>query len=345
MTEHLSDVDLRAFHARRLEPDVLLRMDDHLASCDPCRRRLADLGPGMRFDDILARLAGPAAHLSDDDLTGFASDALDDRAKRQVAEHVERCEDCARQVSELAAWRTSAPRARPVWIALAAAVLAVAVMTPFLVRLVRSRQPARAAASSLMNDPVVIASIQAGEASVPTFMNELNGSPEVLLGPTPGQTGFVVHGPRATAVLSDTPEFSWEAVRGARTYVVSIYDMAGDLVRRSPALTASEWRDGTSLRRGVTYVWQVDAAVGERTLTAPAPPAPPARFHVVDAATVDRLTAAQRGHADEHLALGLLYMNAGVVDRARAELRQVPASDLHADVAARSLAQLDRIKP
>lgn len=346
MTEHLSDVELHAFHAGRMEPEALLQSDDHLASCETCRGRLAALRPATDVDDLVRGLAAPSAHLSDEDVTGFVMGVLDEGAARNAAQHLEVCQDCARQVADLRSWRRSSPRIPPAWIAIAAAVLLVAAITPFLMRSGPSRpqQPANVVSSSLTTDPEVVAAIAAGTGTLPPFVSDLAGRTEVLLGPAPSQATFRLNAPRATGVVSATPEFSWESVPGAHSYVVSVYDQSGDLVRRSPALTESRWRDDEPLGRGVTYVWQVDATLGARTLTAPVPPEPPARFHVVDAETAARLSGAEAAHPEEHLALGLLYMNAGVVDRARAELQQVPRSDPHAAVADRSLTELDRLR-
>jgi hypothetical protein len=45
-------------------------------------------------------------------------------------------------------------------------------------------------------------------------------------------------------------------------------------------------------------------------------------------------------HPQSHLLLGILDMNAGIRDAATRHLQQVPPTDSHADVAARSLERL-----
>ena len=44
--EHLSETQLAAYSERNLEPDELITVDEHLASCDACYERLSRILPG-----------------------------------------------------------------------------------------------------------------------------------------------------------------------------------------------------------------------------------------------------------------------------------------------------------
>ena len=75
-------------------------------------------------------------------------------------------------------------------------------------------------------------------------------------------------------------------------------------------------------------MWQVESSAAGREVTAPVPPAPPARFTVLSAAEAGRLA-----HAPvSHLVRGVLYADAGLLDDAERELtelkQQNPGSEL-----------------
>ena len=56
-------------------------------------------------------------------------------------------------------------------------------------------------------------------------------------------------------------------------------------------------------------------------VTSPRPPAPQAKFRVLDQAKASELTKAKRAYGSSHLTLGLLYAEAGLLKEAEAELR------------------------
>lgn len=58
-----------------------------------------------------------------------------------------------------------------------------------------------------------------------------------------------------------------------------------------------------------------------REVVVPEPPAPEARFKVLEQAKVEELARARRQFADSHLTLGLLYAQAGLKDKAVQELQ------------------------
>lgn len=97
MSSHLTDNQVEAFGRRTLAAMELLRVDEHLAECDSCRRRLAqsELIQHLNFDQtadfVDGRLTGEALQLADahlatcnlcretvDDLQSFRSEVADE---------------------------------------------------------------------------------------------------------------------------------------------------------------------------------------------------------------------------------------------------------------------------
>ena len=70
---------------------------------------------------------------------------------------------------------------------------------------------------------------------------------------------------------------------------------------------------------------------------------PPAKFHVVDAHTADVVERAHAEWPDSHVLLGILDMNAGIVDDAIRQFEQVGPTQQGADLARRSLDRLRRV--
>jgi hypothetical protein len=137
-----------------------------------------------------------------------------------------------------------------------------------------------------------------------------------------GATGprFALVAPVATYVRETRPAFTWMALPGARRYRVEVYDDARRLVVRSPEVTATTLGVDRDLDRGGEYLWQV---VADDRLSAPAPPAPPARFGVLSAEAVARIDDIGRRYPGSHLLLGLAAAREGALDDARAELALV----------------------
>ena len=350
MTEHLSDVELRAFGGGRMASDDLLRADDHLSRCEECRTRavaVTDATAHARY--LQARLKMPEAHLSDDEVQLFVQRRLRTEATTVVAQHLERCAECAAQVADLRAWATPVAPRRLHILAMAAAVM-LAIVIPATIWQTRSHRPPTPASLAGLDTLAadrqrsIRAALVDGSASLPPFMAELAGPRETLMGRSlERRDEFEVVAPVATGTISDTPMFEWRPVAGASGYVVTVADERTNVVLRSAIVTTTTWTAATRLPRGVIYVWQVAARRGGETLTAPAAPAPPARFRVVDAEDAYALRRAERDHPASHLLLGILAMNAGIRDEAIRQLERVSPEDPHADVARRSLERLRAI--
>lgn len=352
MTGHLTDAELREFAAGRLAPTDLLRADDHLSRCDQCRTRASAVNDAAtRADDFREQLGAPSVHLSDEDLQQFVSMRSAADARTEIEEHLRRCRICAAQVDDLRAWAGPATSRRPAWLAIAAA-LVVGVVVPSAIWYARTGRPTGSSSLAGLETLAapeharIQAALASGAGQLPPFMSDIAARRETLMGPRSAERGesFELMTPMQTAVLSDRPQFEWRPSAGAEGYVVTVADEGSRVVARSPLLATTTWIPSAPLRRGGTYTWQVAARRGRDTITVPAPPAPPARFHVVDAHTTDVVRRVEREHPDSHLLIGLLDMEAGLRAEAAAQFQQVSARDPHADVARRSLERLQALE-
>jgi anti-sigma factor RsiW len=155
---------------------------------------------------------------------------------------------------------------------------------------------------------------------------------------------FAVVEPVGNVVLSNQPTFRWSALEGASAYVVEVYDDQFKLVASSPELTNRAWRVSQSLARGKVYSWQVKAIKEGQEVTSPRPPAPQAKFRVLDQAKANEIARAKRDFASSHLTLGLLYADAGLLREAEQEFRSLRRANPDSDVARNLLRQVQSLR-
>jgi hypothetical protein len=122
--------------------------------------------------------------------------------------------------------------------------------------------------------------------------------------------------------------------------VVEVYDEQFQRVLASPELTTVSWTATQSLPRGRVYSWQVKAVKDGQELTVPRPPAPQAKFRVIDQGRVNELLKAKRAYGSSHLTLALLYAEAGLVNEAQQELRLLQKANPQSEVVRKLLRQL-----
>jgi hypothetical protein len=357
VTEHLTDAELHAFAGGVLVADDVLRADDHLSACERCRGRAIALNdPASHQDDLRAQLNTSFGHLTDEDLQLFVQSQLTANAGAAALAHLKECSTCARHVDDLRSWAEPARRA-PSWparrslrvglgsLALAATIL-LAILIPAAIRQARSARPT--ASASLVGletlapseQDRVRAALSTGAAMLPDFMSDITPPREVLMGaPARGET-FGLIAPIGTGTVSARPRFEWQAFERAEDYMVTVYDEQSTVMARSPMITDTHWIPADPLPRGRTYVWQVVARRAAGTMTAPAAPAPPAKFHVIDASSAAVLERVEAERPQADLLLGILYMQAGIPDAAKTHLQQVHSTEAYGDVARRSLERL-----
>ena len=148
--------------------------------------------------------------------------------------------------------------------------------------------------------------------------------------------------PVGRVLLSNQPTFRWSALDSATGYVVEVYDDQFKLVASSPQLTNTSWT--TTLSRDNIYSWQVKAIKDGQEITSPRPPAPQAKFRVLDQGKVSELARAKRAHGSSRLTMGLLYAEAGLLQEAEQEFRALRRSNPNSDVPTKLLWQVQAMR-
>ena len=151
---------------------------------------------------------------------------------------------------------------------------------------------------------------------------------------------FSIVEPIGKVTLSDRPTFRWSGLQGATGFIVEVYDEKFSLATSSPQISGTTWTPLQPLSRGGVYSWQVKAIKDGKEIISPQPPAPQAKFRVLDQAKTAELEQAQRAYASSHLTLGLLYSQAGMLDEAERELRALQKANPNSEIVRQSLADL-----
>ncbi|HEX2272048.1 MAG TPA: zf-HC2 domain-containing protein, partial [Pyrinomonadaceae bacterium] len=105
-TEHPSQTQLIAYGARTLNPDELLAVDRHLATCDACRDRLAGMLPKMTARPYDLSNDEEPFHLDyDQHLVPYVDGVADDIDREIIESHIALCPRCAEEVGDLQEFR------------------------------------------------------------------------------------------------------------------------------------------------------------------------------------------------------------------------------------------------
>jgi hypothetical protein len=147
----------------------------------------------------------------------------------------------------------------------------------------------------------------------------LIGRAGTLMGGPGEGVAFALLSPVGTVVESDRPTFRWRPLNGAINYSVTIHDSNFNPVATSPSLGGTEWTIPRPLQRGTVYSWQVTALKDGNEITSPTPPAPEAKFKVLEQAKADEIERAKQTSGFSHLVLGILYAQGGLLDEAERE--------------------------
>lgn len=150
--------------------------------------------------------------------------------------------------------------------------------------------------------------------------------------------------PAGSVLMTSQPAFRWSRLEGATGYVVEVYDDQFKLVASSPQLTAPSWTTSQGFARGKVYSWQVKAIKDGQEITSPRPPAPQAKFRILDQAKANELARAKRAYGSSHLTLGLLYAEAGLLKEAEQELRLLRKANPNSDLARTLLRQVQALR-
>jgi hypothetical protein len=298
-------------------------------------------------------------HPAKEELFRFMKGQLRREEVTSLVRHLDDCAQCqdaaaaneqvVRSVAALeadllgSAEKTAPPAARAVreslrWPLAAAAAAAAALigMSAFMARTpslppqqqasarpaLRASKPAAAPAGRYARpewSTAVDDAIRDGTLALPSALADLQLAADPERAPAESRAQWLA--PAAAIVDTARPEFRWTAARGA-SYVVSIFEDQ-KVVVESAVLHEPRWLPDRDLRPGRVYHWQVEVSQGGETNILPAPPAPPAFFRVLDAASHEELELARTAHGNDHLLLGVLYARKGLRAEAARELARV----------------------
>ena len=172
----------------------------------------------------------------------------------------------------------------------------------------------------------------------------LTRPPSSLMSTDKPGSEFSVIEPVGVVLLTDRPTFRWSPMEGATGYVVEVYDSRFDPVTTSPQLTSRSWAPPRSFSRGEVYAWQVRAIKDGQEFKSPSPPAPQARFRILDGAKANEIAKARRAYRSSHLTLGLLYAEAGLLKEAEQELRALQKANPGSEIARALLRQVQALR-
>jgi hypothetical protein len=133
-------------------------------------------------------------------------------------------------------------------------------------------------------------------------------------------------------------------LEGATGYVVEVYDAKLRQIITSPQLADTSWTAPQSLKRGGIYSWQVTAIKGGEEFSSPRPPAPQAKFRILDETLANELDQARRSYASSHLTLALLYTKGGLLDDAEQEFHQLQKANPHSVISLRMLTYIKAMR-
>jgi hypothetical protein len=175
----------------------------------------------------------------------------------------------------------------------------------------------------------------------PVLLTKLIGKDGTLLGEAKNGRPFNLIAPVGTVLSEDRPNFRWEPLTGATSYRLHVYDRDFNEVAASEALKGTNWTPSNQLRRGSIYNWIVTAQLGGKEVSSPIPPAPEARFFVLDSDQNAQLNQAKQDLAQSHLLLGLTYAKLGLLDDSIAEFEKLVLENPDSPIARKLL---DRVK-
>lgn len=175
-------------------------------------------------------------------------------------------------------------------------------------------------------------------------LDGLTRPPSALMGTGDQKSEFSVIEPVGKVLMTNRPAFRWSRMEGANAYVVEVYDDKFNLVTNSPQLTGNSWATPQSLSRGKVYSWQVKAIKDGQEFESPRPPAPQAKFRILEQARANELAKAKRAYPSSHLTLGLLYAEAGLLDEAEREFRLLQKANPKSEIARSLLKQIRALR-
>jgi hypothetical protein len=330
MMDHLTPDEIHRFVAHSLPPERVT----HATRCATClaaaRERYDRAAAGRAVAATLLEDDGQDEHLTTEEISRFARGESIGNAREIVESHLEWCPRCADDVEHTHLRSVRSRRVAAIAATLAAGAIGLGAWlfrapqtTP---RALPTSRPPVARVADLWA-PRVASARAAGRLAMPDVIKTLRPERGALRG-TSASPAHVTLRPAGSVVEDDRPTFRWNRIERAVCYRVLLFEGTRQ-VMTSEKIATTSWQPPQPLKRDATYEWQLIATLPRSELAVPAPPAPPALFRVLSHSTREDIEAARRAHPGDRLLLGILYAEAGVLDRAEEELRAY--ADAHRD--------------
>ncbi len=258
-------------------------------------------------------------------------------------DHLAECDDCRRNLQRqiepsLAQWAAGLPQDEEtgasgrravalVFVAAAAVAAMIFIGLRFTThRNLEASSPLSIPATwSVADKALVSEAIKTGHLPTSAAASDVVAKRGVLLG-TPQQDAFEPISPLSQIVETDRPTFRWQSLPSAASYRVTISDQNFQVVVQSAFVSESSWTPATPLARGNLYIWQISAKTSNGMVTVPTPPAPEARFRVLDLATEQRVLAAREQGEAGHVLAACLLSQAGLPSAATQQVQSLPSA-------------------
>jgi hypothetical protein len=172
--------------------------------------------------------------------------------------------------------------------------------------------------------------------SKPDVLDKLTAPSITLMDPAVRENTFGLLGPSGTVIATDRPYLRWQALAGATSYTVSVFDADFNRVTSSAPQTATQWTT-PALRRGIIYSWEVVAIRNGQEVRSPVAPSPRAQFKILEADKLLELTRLKKHSPISHLTLGLTYARFGLLAEAEGQLQIVARENPNSPVATKLL--------
>src|SRR5215472_10357394 len=101
--EHLSEEQCAAYRNRTLGAHDLIAVDEHLAGCEACRRRLRDMQVTGPVAPIMNQLG--ISHLTYEEMEAYVDQEADAAIRNRVESHSRACAECLHELNDLSLFR------------------------------------------------------------------------------------------------------------------------------------------------------------------------------------------------------------------------------------------------
>lgn len=338
---HLTNDDIERYQAHTMTPSEIQQFREHSDACQECRSKL-----DVEWGGAGALKALFSEEPDEQELVLFAAGRLTGERAAAIERHISDCEACAEAVADLRqfAVENRRPAARSTWVW--GAIAATVVVTTSLGSMFLSQPAAPREVASLHDGARSIGWTASGEFRGLDGLNSEEsgwirdavlsrrialkpGLPQAEAGTLRGDyetQSFALGMPINRRVLSDRPEFRWEAPPGNWRFQVTVFDLNDQVVSQGET-TAAQWQPASPLPRGQQLGWQVTARSGPIQLLVPKPPAPRIYFEIVSRDAANRIERAKGISPVSHLLLAVLYAREGLDTEAKEEMQVLAKSN------------------